>query len=132
MRLPSVVAFALLAACTQASNNDGLDAGEQLDQPDAPPACLCPIADCGALGYQPGPVGSTATCELSYDTCTPLATCSNGMLDTGELCDGANIKPDLDCTDFGRQQGALACASGCAIDTSDCHTCGDGKVEADE
>src|SRR5690606_2702994 len=74
----------------------------------------------------------TDACEWDYGSCTPLASCNNGMLDSGELCDGSSIDPDLTCEDYGHTQGSLACGNGCAIDTSNCHTCGDGEREATE
>lgn len=161
MRLPSIAAVALaLAACTSPENHAGPDAGvaadafvfcdcplgEVCDPSGACTKCgngwvdtgelcdpkLAATKDCGSLGYQPGQVGCTASCEWALDQCMPLATCNNGQLDTGELCDGTAIKTGLDCADYGRTEGQLACAAGCAIDTSDCHTCGDGNREADE
>jgi cysteine-rich repeat protein len=59
-------------------------------------------------------------------------TCGNGTLDAVELCDGTQIQAGLDCTDYGRTSGTLACGSSCQIDASGCHTCGDGKVEGPE
>lgn len=103
-----------------------------VDDDEACDSALPATAECGPLGYEPGQVGCNAACEWAYDQCEPLETCGNGQLDAGELCDGASIKADLDCTDYGRTSGSLACATGCAIVTTGCHTCGDGMIEATE
>jgi len=58
--------------------------------------------------------------------------CGNGVLDVGEMCDG---------TDFGGQDcqsavhmadGRLQCTDDCLLDLSDCHACGNGKMEGSE
>ncbi len=103
-----------------------------VDDDEACDAAASATAECSTLGYAPGQVGCSATCEWAYDGCVPLATCGNGMLDDGELCEAANIKAGLTCMAFGRTQGSLACGAGCAINKSACHTCGDGKLEANE
>ncbi len=90
------------------------------------------VTECAPLGFQPGQVPCNASCQWAYDQCMPLETCANGELDPGELCDGPDIQAGLDCTDYGRTSGALACMAGCAIDSSACYTCGDGNIEGPE
>ena len=111
--------------CTVCGNR-ALDTGEQCDsaRPDK--------TECGPQGFAPGQVPCDASCTWAYDQCMPLATCGNGMLDDAELCDGASVKPGLDCTDYARASGSLACTQRCAIDTAGCYTCGDGSVEGPE
>lgn len=90
------------------------------------------VAQCGPLGYQPGTVPCTSTCEWAYDQCVPLMTCANGQLDTNEQCDGTLFPPGSTCASHGFAMGSLACKPGCSIDTSGCHTCGNGQIEASE
>ncbi|CAN5736993.1 hypothetical protein BH11MYX3_BH11MYX3_16420 [soil metagenome] len=90
------------------------------------------VTECAPQGYQVGQVPCNASCEWAYDQCMPLLTCNNGQLDTGELCDGPAIQAGLDCTDYGRTSGSLTCNTGCAINSTGCYTCGDGKIEGPE
>ncbi len=106
--------------------NAHVDSGEACD------VALPATAECGPLGYQPGQVPCNAECAWAFDQCAPLATCGNGSLDAPELCDGTQIQAGLDCTDYSRAAGTLACKAGCQIDTSGCYTCGDGRVEGPE
>jgi cysteine-rich repeat protein len=115
------------AAGTCTDCGDGqLDAGEQCD------VAQGAMAECGPLGYEPGQVPCTETCTWAYDRCEPLATCGNGMLDANELCDGTHVKAGLDCTDYGKASGSLACGTACQIVTSGCYTCGDGSISGPE
>ena len=104
----------------------------QVDGDEACDIALAATAECAPLGFEPGQVPCDASCQWAYDQCTPLATCGNGMLDTTELCDGAQIAADLDCSDYGRTSGTLACGSACQIDASGCYTCGDGTLQGPE
>jgi hypothetical protein len=48
-------------------------------------------------------------------------TCGNGVLDAGEVCDGA-VLPDVDCDFLGLGGGTLGCASDClSLDTTACN-----------
>lgn len=111
--------------CSDCGNGE-VDSGEACD------VALDAKAECGPLGYEPGQVPCNASCEWAYDQCVPLATCGNGMLDAAELCDDTAIAPGLDCTDYGKTSGTLACGSSCQIDASGCYTCGDGMVDGPE
>jgi cysteine-rich repeat protein len=54
--------------------------------------------------------------------------CGNGVLDTNEACDGANLN-DRTCVDFGfSAPGGLACASDCSLDPSGCASTCDGAL----
>jgi hypothetical protein len=62
--------------------------------------------------------------------CVPGRTCGDGFA-SGTVCDG----DDLDgatCTSRQAGDGTLACTANCDFDTSDCGSCGDGRVQSDE
>ncbi len=62
------------------------------------------------------------------------ARCGNGLRETGEACDGADLA-GFDCTSVGFSSGTLACTAGCRLDTSQCvgvSLCGNGILEAGE
>ena len=111
--------------CTDCGDG-AVDDGEECD------SALDTKAECGPLGYQPGQVPCKATCRWAYDQCMPLPTCANGKLDPVELCDGTLFQPGLDCADYSRTSGTLACKAGCTVDSSGCYTCGDGRREGPE
>jgi len=75
----------------------------------------------------------------SFPACTldevghgePFSTCGNDFVDEGEGCDG-DLFADKTCLDFGFTHGRLACDSSCHVDSSGCHTCGNGVREGDE
>ncbi len=63
-------------------------------------------------------------------------SCGDGVVDTGEDCDGSNLD-GATCTSIGQgfTGGALACASDCSFDTSECTAppnCGNGAIDAGE
>jgi sugar lactone lactonase YvrE len=55
--------------------------------------------------------------------------CGNGVVDAGELCDGAELD-GASCATRGFFGGVLACTSSCVFDTRQCDRCGDGIVDA--
>ena len=87
---------------------------------------------CADYGY----VGGTLSCSAD---CTPVFTacldheCGNGILETGEACDGTSFG-DATCASKGFYGGMLACTSSCTLDTSGCVPSGtanyDGFYEA--
>jgi len=64
------------------------------------------------------------------------ATCGNGTLDDGEVCDGDAGLEATSCTALGYVAGSIACAADCtAIDETGCSDsaiCGDGEVSEGE
>ncbi len=57
--------------------------------------------------------------------------CGNGLLDLGEVCDGAAM-PQTTCAELGyyEQTGALGCRADCTLDLSVCAgSCGDGIIQ---
>ena len=61
--------------------------------------------------------------------------CGNGVLETGEMCDGAELG-SATCLTEGFGGGELTCTSTCTIDTSACiplaGECGNGQIDGDE
>ena len=77
---------------------------------------------------------STRIGTFRFDNCS--LDCGNGIIDAGEVCDGANLG-GATCTDFGCGGGTLACQGTCgAFDLSGCFgcpaVCGDGTCDAGE
>ena len=56
--------------------------------------------------------------------------CGNGVLDSGEQCDGVKLG-GKSCKTEGFDGGALSC-KGCQLDTSKCHKCGDNTKNGAE
>jgi len=80
-------------------------------------------------------VGSLVACRPSTtepDLGLATARCGNGILEAGEACDQGALG-GADCLSaVGALDGQLACTADCQLDTSACHTCGDGDVEPAE
>ena len=59
--------------------------------------------------------------------------CGNGLIDSGEQCDGANLAGQ-DCVGLGYLAGTLACGGDCLFDASACSNsiCGNGLIEGSE
>ncbi len=95
--------------------------------------CPVDLATCqGDLGTCNTNLGTCttdqATCQTSLGTCqgdlspcqTPAALCGNGIVDTPESCDGANLG-GATCVSLGYALGgALACTARCGYDASGC------------
>ncbi len=67
------------------------------------------------------------------ETTTGPVLCGNAALDDGEACDG-DIFNGQTCMSEGFDDGVLACAPDCTLDTSGCtlNTCGNGAVDDGE
>jgi len=86
---------------------------------------------CLTQGFQPGILKCQSNCA-GFDTseCGASATCGDGTIDTGEVCDNKNLNGKT-CQDEGFEEGNMACSDDCrTFDTSDCYTpctpeCGD-------
>jgi len=68
-----------------------------------------------------GDWGKSVNLDLTFNTCPPLTTtCSNGVIDLGEECDGVNLagrKVNACGTGW---TGTISCGSDCKIDYSNC------------
>jgi hypothetical protein len=87
---------------------------------------------CARLGFDSGSLSCTANCRIDSRACfTDDDDCGNGVIDSGEQCDGMRLN-GVTCGALGFGSGALFCGSGCRFDTSLCAVCGNGKIEAGE
>jgi len=79
---------------------------------------------------------SVGTCNTGTGQCE-TDDCGNGVVDSGETCDGTNLN-GMSCTDIDAfTGGTLSCDSNCLIDTNSCTggtigICGDGVVNIGE
>jgi hypothetical protein len=111
-RVWSVVIAVTLAACGSSDEVGGNTGGTR--------------GGTGGGGQCPaGPCWEKCTCEGGTpDACLQQCntTCGNGILDTGELCDGANLNNNTCATATGNTMpnGSLSCSSTCALVTSGC------------
>jgi hypothetical protein len=60
----------------------------------------------------------------------PAPTCGDGVLDTGEECDGTQLG-SFTCQDFACTGGTLACTASCTRDLSGCTGCGPISCNSD-
>lgn len=92
-------------------------------------------ADCASLNLGTGALECAADCTFDVSGCSETAECGNGTAEYPEPCDGADLAGTT-CEDLGYGGGgALACTSGCELDTSGCEAggeCGNGAVEPGE
>jgi hypothetical protein len=92
---------------------DGVEGVEECDGND--------LADqtCESRGYMGGVLACGSNCIFNEAGCTD-PDCGNGVLETGEQCDGQDFGPNEDCVTFGHSGGELLCTSQCIVDTSAC------------
>jgi len=110
--------------CTLTTCGDGYIGGvEQCDGTDLQGET------CVSLGYTGGTLGCLSGVDpvedCQYDTSGCFSDCGNGVAETGEDCDGADLGGQ-DCVSLGLTDGVLACKPGlCRWDQSGCYHCGD-------
>lgn len=63
-------------------------------------------------------------------TTGPASECGNGIVESGEDCEGE--LEGVTCARVGFDGGELACDADCAYDTSGCTACGDGTIDEGE
>lgn len=140
--------FGLIKACSDYSSFTGgalkCDANCQLDTSGCIPKPNCgngiininESCDANFLGlstdkcmdyssdFSSGTIKCSNSCKLDTSGCSKSSACGNGILNTGELCDGANFGnlTDLSCNGYSSNffNGTLKCSS-CRISTADCN-----------
>jgi hypothetical protein len=77
-------------------------------------------------------VAALAACDDTPPPCTDCG-CGNGVIDDGEVCDGADLG-GATCQATVGAGGTLACTSSCTLDTTGCTLggCGDGVIDDGE
>ncbi len=63
--------------------------------------------------------GQSDSCFINYDISERPVLCGNGIVDSGEECDGGNLSGET-CVTQEFDSGQLACFSVCKFDTSNC------------
>jgi MYXO-CTERM domain-containing protein len=87
---------------------------------------------CEEYGFLRGELSCTDECDIDLSTCTDEkpAVCGDGVISTGELCDGDNLGT-IDCARIAYAGGTLKCDENCQWDASDC-LLPDGRRVGDE
>jgi len=112
-----------------------IDAGEQCDGSNMGGVTGCSEFD----GFTGGNL-ACSSCQFDTSSCQggSGAFCGDGMIGSGEQCDGTSWGVISGCQDFDSfTTGALSCAADCAFDTTSCSGgvgsyCGDSNVDAGE
>ncbi len=90
---------------------------------------------CQDFGFDGGTLACLADCRMDTSGCTNAeALCGNGVVESGEMCDGNDLDGKTCLSEFGRD-GSLGCFDNCTLDTSGCGslvTCGNGLIESGE
>lgn len=71
-------------------------------------------------GFASGTLACSAACTFDTSMCVPAAACGNGTAETGEACDGADLRGATCASRPGFASGPLACSATCAYDESAC------------
>jgi len=91
---------------------------------------------CEFLGYTGGtlactPFGAGDGCMFDVAGC--FSTCGNGIVESGESCDGTELNGETCATIEGYTGGELACQPGlCQWEYAGCFSCGNNECELDQ
>ena len=115
--------------------NGNLEPGEECDGPD-----WGAVSNCDDLGFLGGALSCRQDCFFDTTGCIPQggSYCGDGILNSGEQCDGPSWGIIRGCTDFDQfTSGLLTCGSNCRFDTSGCMGgaggyCGNGVIDGGE
>ncbi len=118
------------ADCGSCCGNGTIDPGEDCDGSDLNGQT------CVSLGFLGGgTLNCAADCTFYTDNCLAGPECGNGTAESGEECDGSDLRGRA-CADFGfAGGGTLSCDGDCNYDTTSCQgggSCGDGVCDAGE
>jgi cysteine-rich repeat protein len=110
--------------------------GDGLIQPQCGEACDGPTlggATCQSVGFDGGalscfPPSHPQHCLFDTSLCR---RCGNGMVEPGELCDGADLG-GATCQSRGYAGGTLSCSDCQTFDESACFFCGDAQINPGE
>ncbi|MEM4245109.1 MAG: MopE-related protein [Candidatus Nanoarchaeia archaeon] len=91
------------------------------------------ISGCTNLDqFSGGNLRCASNCKFDTSDCIGSeGVCGNGVIDSGETCDGSNLSGKT-CFSFGFTSGNLVCDSTCHYDTSGCYKCGDNVINPGE
>jgi len=113
--------------------NGSLESGEQCDSNTFPNGL-----GCDDYGFSSGYLSCGTGCTVSTANCYNPSTyyCGNGVLNSGEGCDGSYFGGKT-CSTFGYDYGTLSCNSNCTVNTSSCYDstsalCGNGVLNSGE
>jgi len=106
--------------------NGVIEAGEQCD------GSALGGATCSSQGCSGGTPTCTASCTLSYSSCTGCQTCGNGIIEGSEQCDGSALG-GATCAAQNCAAGTPTCTATCTLSYSTCSICcGNGIIEGSE
>ncbi len=98
---------------------------------------------CDTYGHTGGSLSCNNDCTINTTQCTGNvgSVCGNGVIESGETCDGTNFGPITGCSDLNSKYtgGTLSCDSTCHFDTNLCTgpgvtsgSCGNGILNTGE
>jgi len=70
-------------------------------------------------------------CPNDCEETTQSGECGDGIINTGEKCDGTEFGEKTCQTETGLESGNLACNEDCTISSVDCKGCGDGTCQSE-